>query len=578
MKYLLMFLFLFCQISTFADSSTQKDSNTQKESDEISGFLSTSNASSSAQKSNIEEEFNIALKTSFHIGAVSNSQLPIFGRNLFGSQCQKNDRSRFFNPEYRISGGDEVNIQMWGAVELSQKLKVDTQGNIFISEVGPVHVEGIENQKLNSTIQANIKKTFKKGVNIYADLVTTQPVQVYVTGYVNSPGLYSGLSSDSIIYFLCEADGINPNEGSFRDIRVIRSNKEIQKVDLYDFLLNGNVNLFQLHQGDTIVVKQQKHTIAITGDVKNSYQFEVHDKSTELQSLSKLANVAPTATFVRIDKNQGLKPTFYYKKLDLAELIQIESGDRVTFVADKEVKQTLVTVNGRINGKHQYVLTSGTSLLEFIETLKLKPDANLENIQLFRESTAKEQKSALNANLSRLKRKVMSTESSDALTGDDAKVQAVRAELVMKFIEDAQNAQPKGQIVLGDKSKWSKVFLESNDVINIPAKTNIITISGEVINSTSLSIDSDYKLLDYIEAAGGFQKTANKSEILLMRLNGEAKLIPTRKYLKRNGLDLRGGDQLIVLSKESIHGLKATGLMSSIIYQLALAAKVAMAI
>ncbi|STX51399.1 Polysialic acid transport protein kpsD precursor [Legionella busanensis] len=551
----------------------QKTSIEQAKNTATPTFRNFSSSNNSEDKNNDpidDEESNIHLKSTTHMGAVLNQKLPIFGRNLFGQQCERLHQARFFNPEYRITVGDEVNIQLWGAYQLSQKLTVDSQGNIFIPEVGPVKVEGIENQKLNDVIQKNVKKSFKKGVNLYADLVTAQPVQIYVAGFVNSPGLYDGLSSDSVIYFLCAAGGINLSEGSFRDIAVIRDGQPLRQIDLYDFLLKGNVNAFQLHQGDTILVRAQKYIVSVAGDVKSPYQYELLKQEAPLSTLMRLANVEPTATYVRIQRNQGMEPTFLYEQIHASKPVIIKAGDRITFIADKEIEQTLITVKGQVKGPHQYVVEQGTSLGQFLKTLPLAPNANIDNVQLFRESVAKQQKEALNANLTRLQRQTMTSET---LTGDDAKLQAARSELISKFVREAKQVETKGQVVLGSRDQWDTILLQNNDVINIPINSSVVTVSGDVVNSISLSVNPNYRLIDYIKAAGGFQKTANQSEFLLIRQNGQVHLI--KNSWQSGKVGLQGGDQLIILPKQTESGVKLTGMMSSMLYQLAVAAKVA---
>ena len=539
----------------------------------VNAAVSATQPNNNQDKTAHEDDNNIYMKSATHMGDVLNNKLFVFGNNLFGNQCTTLHQARFFNPQYRLTVGDEVNLQMWGSFQLAQKFTVDTQGNIFIPEVGPVKVEGIENQKLNDIIQRHVKKTFKKGVNVYADLVTAQPVQVYVTGYVNAPGLYDGVSSDSIIYFLCAAGGINLQEGSFREIHIIRAGQELRKVDLYEFLLKGNITPFQLHQGDTIVVKAQKYIVSVAGDVKNAYQYELNEKEITLSDLMKLANVESTATYVQIQRNQGMKPTFIYQQIHQSKPIKIHAGDRVTFVADKEVQQTFITVKGQVRGPHQYVIKQGTTLADFLKTLPLAGDANLTNVQLFRESVAKQQKEALNTSLSRLQRQTMTGES---LTGEDAKVQATRSDLIMRFVDEAKKVETKGQVVIGDQSHWSQIRLENNDVINIPEKTSVVTISGDVVNSISLTANPRYRLIDYIQAAGGFQKTANQSEFLLIKQNGQVQVVKNSNWHRQYPLE--GGDQLMILPKETENGIKVTGMMSSILYQLAIAAKVAMAV
>ncbi|MEA3228917.1 MAG: polysaccharide biosynthesis/export family protein, partial [Campylobacterota bacterium] len=167
----------------------------------------------------------------------------VFGHNLFNGSFSKNRQHRY-NPEYLISIGDTINLKMWGAFEFSTKTVVDSQGNIFIPKVGTVNILGIRNDKLSQRVEKSLKQVFKKSVFVYADLESYQPVSIFVTGAVNKPGLYDGLSSDSVIQFIDKAKGIDAKSGSYRKIKVLRQNVEIYSVDLYEFLLSGSLKLF----------------------------------------------------------------------------------------------------------------------------------------------------------------------------------------------------------------------------------------------------------------------------------------------------------------------------------------------
>ena len=116
----------------------------------------------------------------------------------------------------------------WGAYNAQFKVIVDNQGNIFIPQVGIVHLLGVKAKDLNLIIQKAVKKVFKSNVSVYANLLNYQPVTVFVAGSVNKAGLYEGLSSDSVIQFLDKAGGIDLNSGSFRDIYIKRENKIIK--------------------------------------------------------------------------------------------------------------------------------------------------------------------------------------------------------------------------------------------------------------------------------------------------------------------------------------------------------------
>lgn len=125
-------------------------------------------------------------------------QILVFGAHLFNGNF-KNYNQRVYNPDYKIAVGDQIGLKIWGAVEFSQVLVVDSQGNIFIPKVGAVNLLGVKNSALVSVIKARVNKIYKSNVFVYADMNAYQNVSVFVTGSVNAPGLYQGLSSDSVI-------------------------------------------------------------------------------------------------------------------------------------------------------------------------------------------------------------------------------------------------------------------------------------------------------------------------------------------------------------------------------------------
>ena len=180
----------------------------------------------------------------------------VFGANLFtGSFAQQSFSG--FNPNYQINIGDKLFIQVWGAVEFDGEQAVDAQGNIFIPQVGPVRVLGIPNSELNSVIEKAVSRVYTNNVYIYTSLIAAQPIKVFVTGNVLSPGLYPGLSSDSILSYLDRAGGIDPQRGSFLDIDLKRGGKVVASFNLYDFLIKGDIKSVQLHEGDVLVVGSQ---------------------------------------------------------------------------------------------------------------------------------------------------------------------------------------------------------------------------------------------------------------------------------------------------------------------------------
>jgi len=349
----------------------------------------------------------------------------VFGYNLFNGSFSKNTQHRY-NPEYLISIGDTINLKMWGSFDFETKTTVDSQGNIFIPKVGTVNVLGMRNDQLSVSIENTIKKVFKKSVYIYADLESYQPVSIFVTGAVNKPGLYEGLSSDSVIQFIDKAKGIDAKSGSYRKIKVLRQNKEIYNVDLYTFLLSGSLELFQFHMGDVVVVESVENYIEITGDVKRPYRFEMLKSSVTLGEVLNVVLPNPTLTNFTVtkynqDNEQSIAIYAIKENLDM----KIYSGESINFIPDHNSKNIEIQISGEHGNIHNVVVKKGTSLKEVFDTIVTTDMSDTMSFQLFRKSIAAQQKSLLEAQLNDLEAKTLTAGS---LTTEEATIRKQEAE------------------------------------------------------------------------------------------------------------------------------------------------------
>lgn len=183
-------------------------------------------------------------------------KLDPFGANLFEGGF-RGTMADGLNASYKIKPGDQVTLRAWGAVEIDQTMPVDAQGNIFVPSIGPLQVQGMSSQQLDAQVRQAIQSVYPQDVQVYTNLQGVQPVGVFVTGYVENPGRYAGTPSDSVLYFLDQAGGIDKELGSYRQIRVERNGRTVATVDLYDFLLDGDIQRPQFKDGDTIVVEER---------------------------------------------------------------------------------------------------------------------------------------------------------------------------------------------------------------------------------------------------------------------------------------------------------------------------------
>ncbi len=164
----------------------------------------------------------------------------VFGAQLFSGAFAKEGAPQF-NPDYLIATGDTLQVRLWGAFDFDAPLVVDPQGNIFLPNVGPIPVRGVRNVELQAVVEAAVRRVYKSNVNSYASLAAAQPVRVFVSGFVQRPGLYAGTSMDSLLHYLDQAGGIDAERGTFLAVQVQRNGQMRASVNLYDFLLQGHM-------------------------------------------------------------------------------------------------------------------------------------------------------------------------------------------------------------------------------------------------------------------------------------------------------------------------------------------------
>lgn len=498
----------------------------------------------------------------------SSMKYPIQNK-MFGSQLFKgafaSTAGSTFNSSYQINPGDNINLRLWGAYQFNGTQTVDPQGNIFIPNVGPVKVAGVRNGNLQSVVEAQVRRIYVSNVGVYAALEQAQPVKVMVTGFVNQPGNYGGVANDSVIAYLDRAGGVDPERGSYIDIKVMRNGQTIQQVDLYEFLLQGQIRPFSFRDGDVIVVGQRTHTFNVSGEVYNQNDFEFNSPAVTLAQALAFAKLKPGATNVSIQRRQGAEYRSEYYSLNQAHNIMVEDGDIVTVTADRYAGTIQVRVDGAHNGAHAVVLPYGAKLSDVLTQLQPNALAEVESLQLFRPSVAKRQKEMLNIALDKLEETTFNARSS---TQEEAALRLRDAELVKQFIAKARQVEPKGQVVLNPDT-FQNVILEQGDILYIPEKTSVVMVHGEVAFPNGIEYQNGLSAKNYIEQVGGFSQKSNKSKVIVIRQNGKAELV-------RKGEKIKQGDEILVLPKAQTKGIELTRGITQVLYQIAVAAKVAL--
>lgn len=205
----------------------------------------------------------------------------IFGAELFAnSDISFEPNLRMATPKgYIIGPDDELLIDLSGDNEVNYRLKVNPEGIITLQYVGPVAVAGLSIEQASSKIRAKMSSTYpalKSGrTSIAVNLGNIRSIKITLLGEVVKPGSYT-LSSLSTVFNALNASGGPNHNGSFRNIQVIRGNKVVSTIDIYDFLLNGiQKNNIRLQDQDVINIPVYQSRVEMSGQVKRPALFEV---------------------------------------------------------------------------------------------------------------------------------------------------------------------------------------------------------------------------------------------------------------------------------------------------------------
>ncbi|HNP35707.1 MAG TPA: polysaccharide biosynthesis/export family protein [Woeseiaceae bacterium] len=470
-----------------------------------------------------------------------------------------------FNESYVLAIGDRIALRMWGAYPYQDVQVVDSQGNVFLPNVGPVRLAGVRNEDLNDVIGAAIREVYRTNVNVYASLEASKPVRVFVTGFVRAPGQYAGVASDSVLGFLLRAGGVDSARGSYIDIRLLRDGKVRAKFNLYNFLLNGRLEQVPIQDGDTIVVNGRHNAVRVSGDVFNSYGFEFEGPQISAKELLQVAQPRPGATHVSVVHIVGTRQFSEYYPVDQLDAVFLRAGDQLSIVSDRRVSTILVRVDGAIDSSRVLTLPYGSTLEDALDEVTAKPEANTEAIQLFRPAVAERQRQMLEVSLKALEAHALTSRS---MTSEEADLRAEEAAGIVRFIDRARKVEPRGQIVLAGRESVMRTLLEDGDILVVPERSSIVMVHGEVTYPTAIAYDSRSTVEDYVALAGGTTQRKADARILLLHQDGT--------FVESKRAKPQPGDEILVLPHIGAKDLEVVRGISQILFQIAVVARVAL--
>ncbi len=408
----------------------------------------------------------------------------VFGSELFNRENLTFEPSTPIQPpqNYKIGIGDQIIITIWGNSQNNYQLEVNTNGQIFIPDVGPVFIAGLPLRDARNKIKKRLSA-------IYEDMNSPSPqtfaqvnmgqlhsIQVNITGEATAPGTYSLPPTATLFNALYLSAG--PGEiGSYRNIRIIRDNKTYRTIDIYPFLLEGNTsNNIELRQEDIIFIPPVRKEVTVTGEFKRNKRFEIQPGETLKEVIEFAGGFTPESwqQYIQIHRKTPEGTKIIDVPFDELETTGLKNGDLITTGELTRRFSNRVTISGAVHRAGEYEWKPNMSLMNLIHKAdSLKDDAYLKRVVISR----------LQHDSTRMN---LSIDLRPALEGEEV------------------------------------VPLRPEDIVLIKSHYNLketpsLTVSGEVREPGTFEYAEETTLADAIFLAGGFTEGADSTFIEVAR-------------------------------------------------------------
>jgi protein involved in polysaccharide export with SLBB domain len=479
---------------------------------------------------------------------------------LQGSQGNKALLDKKIDPEtYVLGPGDILSLFTWGSFEGQYQLTISPEGMLLVPEMGPIDISGLTLTQARGKVSESINQKYRN-VEFTISLVDLRVFKVYIGGAVLNPGAYPATAMTRVSEVIDLAGGlfegpnaadktqplsyrdINPwyKVSSKRNIKVTRQNGEIINADILKLDLAGNPAFDPLlSDGDRIFIPIRESSInlyGIFGAVRNPGYFEYSSRD----SLSDLINLAHGVTMdadsqaVEVVRFQADNQQTSSIAVDLNSPgwnIPLKSDDRVYVkpIQGYHEKYQVLLV-GEFKYPGYYAITEDSSTLRdiVIKAGGFTDLASFEEAEMTRVSSEE----LIDPEFERLKKMNVADMSETEYEYFKIKSRSKVGRVAVDFY---------GLFQKNDLTK--NIPLRDNDVISVPRKRQVISVSGEVANPGFLTYVPDKDYIYYIGMAGGYSDRAGQSGVSIIKTSGEWKTAR-----KNKGLD--PGDTVLIPEKK----------------------------
>jgi protein involved in polysaccharide export with SLBB domain len=441
--------------------------------------------------------------------------LPLFGYSLF-------DRPRFPSVSdapvpaaYVVGPGDEIDLKIWGGVDVAIRLPVDRNGQVTVPRVGPITVAGTRVSDLDALLKKQVGKVYAN-FELSATIGKLRTIQIYVVGQARAPGAYTVSSLSTLVSAVFESGGPSAT-GSMRRIELMRGNTKVSTLDLYRFIQSGDVSGdARLLPGDVIVVPPAGPRVALTGALDNPHIFELAASEEPIRQVlaysgSSITLTTPHKALVeRVDNRRSAAPREVQERLlDEAGLKSaLRDGDVLTLLKITPQFANAVTLRGNVAWPLRYAHKAGMRVSDLIpeaEALIVPDYYTKRNILVQYESG----RASITADRA-MREAVSALPQINWEYASIARVERgeVRTRLIPFNLGLAVKQRDPAHNLLLEPGDVVTVFSVNDLAVPLDKRVQFVKIEGEVNGPGVYELRPGETLPDIIQRAGGFAKNA----------------------------------------------------------------------
>jgi protein involved in polysaccharide export with SLBB domain len=434
----------------------------------------------------------------------------VFGANLFQTELLTFEPDmRIATPKnYQLGPDDELNIAIFGDVLDNFKVKVSPEGTVKILNIAPIYVNGLTIEVASERIISRLRQLYQglnkpgSGSSAQVTLGNVRSIKVTLTGEITYPGTYTVSSLATVFNALYVAGGPSKN-GSFRTIRVVRGNKVVRTLDLYDFLLRADqTNNIHLNDQDVIRVGDYENRVELLGEVKRPMIYEMV-KGETFKDLLRFAGGFTEKAYtytINVRRNTSREIRLMNITQDKVESFLPNNGDIYTIGTIIERFENKVEVEGAIFRPGIYAIEAGlTTIKDLIKKSEgLREDAFLSRATLVRRKENYDPE-------------IMSIDLGKILRGEAADI-ALQREDVLKIYSIADLREKRFVNILGEVNQPGEFEYKEGMRVG-----DLILMSKGLKESASFA---NLELARRIINHGDSNKNAEKIEIISLTIDG----------------------------------------------------------